>query len=133
MIRVVVDASIAPKWYLAEVHEVAAPRLLGGGYAMAAPAILTSEFTSVALQKHRRGQLTRDEANTLAARAVRLPVRLFDTRDYLAHAYALAQEFHPSVYDCLYAALGLSLGCEVVTAERPFYAALSRPFPETML
>lgn len=61
------------------------------------------------------------------------PVQLLDTRGYLAHAYVLARYFHPSVYDCLYAAVGLSLGYQVVTADRPFYVALAKPFPQTML
>ena len=33
----------------------------------------------------------------------------------------------------LYAAVALSLGCRCVTADRPFYAALAAPYPETML
>ena len=38
-----------------------------------------------------------------------------------------------AVYDTLYLALGLREGCQVVTADRPFYDALAAAFPGTML
>ena len=87
----------------------------------------------MALQKFRRGQLTSDEAALLAAEATLLPVQLLDAVPHLPAAYTLARLYHPSVYDCLYAAVALALGCQVVTADRPFYLALEAALPGTML
>ena len=97
MTRIVVDASVATKWHVSEIHEEFANRLLRREYQMAAPSILASEFANVALQKFRRGLITRTQADQMASEVVNLPVRLFDPVRLLPHAYSLAQEFHPSV------------------------------------
>ena len=60
-------------------------------------------------------------------------MRILPVGGILARAAELALDFHPSVYDCLYAALALREQCQVVTADRPFYDALRVPFPSTML
>ena len=133
MTLIVVDGSVVPKWYVPEVQDEFARRLLSPPFEMTAPSILASEFVNVALQKFRRGLLSRSKADEMAAELPRLPVVLLDSIEFLPAAYVLAQAFHPSVYDCLYAALALSLGCQLVTADRPLYQALLRPFPETML
>lgn len=96
--------------------------------------MLQVELTNIALQKVRRGQITVLESRRLAAAAwTDIPVRIVDSVPYLRAAYHLAELFHPSVYDCLYAAVGLALNCQVVTADRQFYDRLAGLFPQTML
>jgi predicted nucleic acid-binding protein len=133
MMTLVVDASIAPKWFVPEIHSQHASRLRAVDYRLVAPSLLSIELCSIALQKLRRGQLDEREASFLVNESARLGVELFSAEPLLSDAFRLARAYHPSVYDCLYAALAIREGCQVVTADRPFYEALERPFPGSML
>ena len=128
-----VDASVAPKWWIPEVHSAEALLLRGSGLTLIAPPLLPVELTSVVVQKCRRGHIRPDQVATLILLIRRMPVKILPVGGILARAAELALNFHPSVYDCLYAALALREGCQVVTADRPFYDALRVPFPSTML
>ncbi|MGI8926904.1 MAG: type II toxin-antitoxin system VapC family toxin [Tepidiformaceae bacterium] len=133
MTEVVVDASIATKWFLAEVHSDTACRLREPRFELFAPAFIQLELTSIATQKVRRGVLTDQQSKEFLERALALPLALVDDAPHLADAYRLALTFHPSVYDCLYAAVAISRACSLVTADRPFYDRLARPYPGLML
>ena len=80
MTTLVVDSSVAPKWYVPEAHEREARRLLIPDYVLIAPSMLQVELTNIALQKVRRGQITVLESRRLAAAAwTDIPVRIVDS------------------------------------------------------
>ena len=66
--RVVVDASVAVKWYLEEDHAAPARRLLDGTYELIVPDLFFMEIGNVLWKRWRRGELDDDViAETLAA------------------------------------------------------------------
>jgi predicted nucleic acid-binding protein len=76
---------------------------------------------------------TADEASEILQRVGTLPLELVDSRPHRALALDLATRFHPSAYDCLYAAVALAIDCQVVTADRAFFNNLRKAYPRTML
>jgi predicted nucleic acid-binding protein len=128
-----VDASVAAKWWLPEAHSREAGLLRDKGIRLVAPSLLQIELASVCAQKFRRRQISAELLSDVASQIPRLPVRIVAAGDLLPGAIELATNFHPSLYDCLYAALALREGCPVVTADRPFFDALDAAFPGTMV
>ena len=60
-------------------------------------------------------------------RALRLaPLRLEPLERHLDHAVELATELQHSVYDCVYLAMALASGAQVVSADRRFVGAVRR-------
>ncbi|MEO8383259.1 MAG: type II toxin-antitoxin system VapC family toxin [Acidobacteriota bacterium] len=62
MMKVVVDASVAAKWFLPEIHSDAAARLLDPTIALYAPDLIVPEFGNILWKKIRRAEITPVEA-----------------------------------------------------------------------
>ena len=118
MSTLVVDASVAAKWFLDEVHSRAARHVLESGSDLVAPDFLLLEIDSVLCKRLRRGDLT--EADCTEARLLvrQLPITFHPVAAVQDAAYDLAMRTGHSVYDCLYVALAMLLDCKVVTADR---------------
>jgi predicted nucleic acid-binding protein len=132
--KVVVDGSVSPKWFFPENSSSEALALLrADAIHLLAPAFIAVEFASVLVSKARRGELSPVRAAGATRWFLELGIERVEDSQLVADAIDLATAYHPSLYDCLYAALALREQCPVVTADRPFYDALAAPFPQTML
>lgn len=90
-----------------------------------APTLLMSEVCNVLAKRHRRGELTASqvkEAHRLFTLNAPIP---FPDSDVLDQAVNLAIAHGQTVYDCLYLALALQRGCDLITADRKFHNAMS--------
>ena len=63
----VVDASVVIKWFVPEIHSDAARRLMSGPHEYFSPDLLFPEVGNVIWKKVRRGELTADQGERLAA------------------------------------------------------------------
>ena len=126
MTPLVVDASVAVKWLLPEVHSPAARRILAVGQNLLAPDLLWAELGNVLWKRCRSGELTREETRDLLRDFRRLSVITVPVRDLVAEAMEIAVQFDRSVYDSLYLALAVTRECRLVTADRAFYSSLKR-------
>ena len=132
MTRFVVDASVAVKWFLTEEHSAAAERLLTTHHERLAPELVFIEAAHVFVKRHRRGELSTSDAQvSLAALHDTLQVR--ESASLVSTALDLAFTHQRSAYDGLYVALALRESCELVTADRKLYDALSPQLPSTIL
>jgi len=118
-VTVVVDASVAAKWLLAEADSELAAGLLADD--LIAPVILRLECANAIVKRLRVGQLDAGEARQRIDEIGQLPVRLFETDDQTAAELAL--ELRHPVYDCAYLALAQARSLQVVTADRRFVDA----------
>jgi predicted nucleic acid-binding protein len=66
----VVDASVAIKWYVPEVHSETAACLLDGTHQIMAPDLLLPEFGNILWKKVQRGQISVETSRTILRRAV---------------------------------------------------------------
>ena len=125
----VVDASVAAKWFLPEPDAAAALQLLDGRHRLAAPDLIRSEFGNIIWKLQARGVLDAEEASDLIEHFLSMPLEIHDSTYLLAPALQIAIATRRTVYDSLYLALAMELGGTVVTAdERWVKALINSPF-----
>lgn len=122
----VVDASVAVKWYVPEVYEQAASRLLKSKPRLHVPELMLPEFSSIIWKKVRRNEITEAESEKIIAALSRRRWTIHSHRRSLKSAYAGAKATGQTVYDWTYLALAIQLKCELVTADEKFYKALEQ-------
>ena len=118
--NVVVDASVAVKWFVPEPLSNQAEHLLGGGDALFAPDFLLIEFGNIVWKKVRLGELARDDGDAALVALRNGPVGLIGTPPLLERALHLAHEIEHPLYDCLYLATAEAVAATVATADRRF-------------
>jgi predicted nucleic acid-binding protein len=125
----IVDASIAAKWFTEEEYSEEALCLLGGKYPLHAPDFFHLEMDSIICKWVRRGIIGKDEGETVRATLKRLPIHTHPFSPFRDSAYAIASRTGRSVYDCLYVALAVLLKGRMITADRKLYDGLKHsPF-----
>ncbi|MDQ3776023.1 MAG: type II toxin-antitoxin system VapC family toxin [Pseudomonadota bacterium] len=102
MSRWVVDASVAVKWFLPEVHSDEAVRLLRDDYLLFAPDLIWAEFGNVLWKKWRQREIEADVARRILEDFRRFPLQVRSSDTLLATAWAIAEELHQTMYDSLY-------------------------------
>ena len=125
MTRLVVDASVAIKWFLPEVHAAAAERILDPEHELIAPDLILAEFGNVLWKRQRRGEITAATAGTVLVDFKRFPITTAPLAPIIEPALDIAVRLGRSVYDCLYLALAERAACRMVTADRRFRDAVA--------
>ncbi len=116
MNTLLIDASIAVKWVVAEDGTEEALALRPGNK-LIAPDLLVVECANILWKKVQRKELRKDVA-LLAARLLQgAEIELLPCRSLLEAAYRLAVELDHPAYDCLYLALASEHHCKFVTAD----------------
>lgn len=134
MKRIVVDASVAVKWFLPEIHSVAAVRLLETRRELLAPDLLAAEFGNILWKKVRLGEISVEDEREIVRGFRLIPFTVVPSAELLEAALELANGIERSVYDSLYLALAVARKCRLVTADRRFCAAVARsPFSRNIL
>lgn len=112
----VIDASVAAKWLAPEAESAQAAALLGD--TLHVPDLLFAEVGNILWKKQARGEMD-VAASAAAARWLQLaPLHVHAGAGLLDDALAWAVRLQHPVYDCLYLALAVRLGCALVTADR---------------
>lgn len=123
----VIDASVALKWVLAESGQDAADALLDQD--LIAPSLWLLEAANALWRRNLRGELSAGEAEERLSELFNAPVTSIPIEDDLSMAAALAQRLGHPVYDCLYLALAIREQTQVVTADRRFWT-IARTAPD---
>jgi predicted nucleic acid-binding protein len=126
MKRLVVDASVAVKWYIPEIHGEAAVRFLDPAFDLSAPELIGPEFGNILWKKIRRSEITPEEGSEILSAFQALDLQLYPTSSLLASAMELAVALDHSVYDSLYLALAIALERRLVTADRRFHTVIAQ-------
>ncbi len=122
----VVDASVAVKWYVPEPGARDAAALLRSDADLVAPDLLVAELGNVLWKKVSRGELIADEAREIAtAFTSTCPLALYPSSFYLSGALDIALRFQRSVYDALYLAVALAEEGRYATANERLANALA--------
>lgn len=131
----VVDSSVAIKWYVPEVHQAEANRLRASGAALHAPDFLDVEMAAILWKKLRRGDLTRQDADDILTDLVGLAtITRHPSGPLVLSAFDIADRAGRTVYDCLYVALAVQLGGQMVTADTKLVNSLaSTPWAASLL
>jgi len=124
VIRFVVDASVAVKWLLPEVHSGAARALLRAEVDLLAPDLIRAEVGNVLWKRWRRGDLNAAEVDAALDDFRRFPLEVHSAELLLESAWVIARETGLTVYDSLYVALAVAQQAPLVTADRRLFEAL---------
>jgi predicted nucleic acid-binding protein len=130
----VVDASVAVKWMLPEPLAAKATRLQSPAHRLHAPSFIEVELANVLWKKLRQGLLTRTEADAFVAQLPNLLLMRHADSALVPAAFDLADRTARSVYDCMYLALAIQVGGQMVTADdRLFNSLRSTPYAAFVL
>jgi len=114
----VVDTSVAIKWYVAEEGRDQARAILTGRDETTAPEFIAVELANVFWKKVRRGEMSADMVEEALGGFDQYFGRLISQRDILPRATDLALELDHPIYDCLYLACAELVHGGLVTADR---------------
>jgi len=123
--RYVIDASVAIKWFIPEIHSESALRVRYAQSQFHVPEFITLELGNVLAKKIRRRELMQAEGEAILREIKHLPLRRHSDGRLFPVAYQLALATQRSLYDCLYLALAGVVDGAVITADHKFYAALA--------
>jgi predicted nucleic acid-binding protein len=120
----VVDASVAVKWFVEEIGSAPARALLDRGIPLIAPELILAEVGN-ALWKHgQAGRVSWRQAERAAIRVGDVFDTLVPLRSLAAQAFALARSFTHPVYDCFYLALAEMEKARLVTYDQRLLACV---------
>ena len=120
----VVDASVAVKWYVPEINHELASRLLDDRYELHAPDLLPSEFGNTLWKKFRAKELSSREVTAIVRAIGKVPLEIHPSLTLLEGATEIAIRTARTVYDSLYVALAVTLDRPLVTADARLVNAL---------
>jgi predicted nucleic acid-binding protein len=125
-LSLVVDASVAVKWFVPDVHAAEARQWRNGPDDLHAPEFfLDLEIGNILWKKIRRAEITRADADLILGQLSPLPLTRHSESPLLASAFDLADRTQRTVYDCLYLALAVQLRGRMVTADQRLYNSLA--------
>ena len=125
MTRYVVDASVAVKWFLPEVHDPEALRLLSDDTELLAPDLVVSEVGNILWKRVRAGDVSETEGEAVLQAFGRLRLAITPSASLILPAFAIACQTQRTVYDSQYLALALRESALLVTADEKFCNALA--------
>ncbi len=121
----VIDATVAIKWFAVEFDSAKAFEVLAHGGRLAAPDFALAEIANGLRRKERQKFLSTGAVQ----QAIEGLPRVFDVLSpcapHLLAATRLSQQLDHSVYDCIYLIVAQSLGAQLLTADGKFASKLS--------
>jgi predicted nucleic acid-binding protein len=120
---VVVDTSVAVKWFVREAGRRQALSVLGAPERHA-PDLIVAEVGNVAWKKAILGEVTAEQARFICASLRRYFAVLHRSDALIDRAIDIALQLRHPIYNCLYLACAERAGARLVTADERLLAAL---------
>jgi predicted nucleic acid-binding protein len=124
-LTIVVDASVALKWFVPEALSENAASLLDGSADLSAPDLLYPEFGNILWKKVQRQEITTEDAREILIGLRRVPLALTPSSILIDAALEIAIAHRRTVYDSLYVALAVARDSILVTADDKLANVLS--------
>ena len=115
--EIVIDASVAVKWFIEESGTAAAREHLGSEARLVAPDLVVAEVCNALWARVRRGWIEEMQARVAVDLVARCYEELVPAASLRERAFAMALELGHPVYDCFYLALAERRRTQLVTAD----------------
>ncbi|HKG76103.1 MAG TPA: type II toxin-antitoxin system VapC family toxin [Beijerinckiaceae bacterium] len=116
----VVDASIAVKWFVRETGHEQASTVARAAERLAAPDRLLLEVANVLRRKTKQNEISSRQAQLAVEQLSHYVETIIPSAVLLRDAFALAEQLDHSVYDCAYLACARHLDAPLLTADQHF-------------
>ncbi|MEZ6233761.1 MAG: type II toxin-antitoxin system VapC family toxin [Phycisphaerales bacterium] len=123
---VVVDASVAIKWYFDEPGSREATAVLKSSDSLHAPELMLLECDAILCTEFRRGNLKENRLAEIRQELRAAGVTVIPLEDVLDLGVATSLATRKPLYDCIYLALAELLDGTFLTADKRFGAGLER-------
>lgn len=122
----VVDASVACKWLVAENDSAQAEKVLDVGDDLVAPDLIVAEVCSVLWQRHRRGEINEDHAYAAQSSLADFFDHFIAIPAFSRRALEIAISLDHPIYDCFYLAVAEFHKCSLVSADKRLLASVTK-------
>jgi predicted nucleic acid-binding protein len=121
----IVDASVAVKWFTLEVDGGRAKAILKSERTLLAPRLIIGEVANALARKVGQGLVTRSDATEYLSSVPILIANLLDTDDLIRPAFENACNHRHPIYDFIYLQAARNRNTQMVTADSRFVARLA--------
>lgn len=122
---VIVDASVAFKWFVAEKDSSLAISLLGSGQSLCAPVLIIAEVCNVGWRVWQRGEITDEQLRIISLRVGEPFSKLAGLSRLAPRASEISRVLNHPAYDCFYLALAEVEKAHLVTADERLISRLA--------
>lgn len=119
--KLVIDASVAVKWLIAEDRHQLARDVLGDGFVLMAPDLLLIEVANALRNKVRAKLIEEAQAKVAIDALPQYFNQLFRPQEMLANAFEIACRINHPVADCIYAACAQASDAPLLTDDGTLY------------
>jgi len=119
-VSLVIDASVAAKWFFNEPHDDEARQLLARRDQFNAPALILAEVANIIWKRHRKKEIGSQHAHAAIRALGQYLPQLYPLDIFSERALAIAIALDHPAYDCFYLACAEMTGGIVITADRRF-------------
>lgn len=126
MKNLVIDASVAIKWFIPEIHSDTASLISADTHALIAPDLLYAEFGNILWEKIRLKEISHVLARSILKIFAAMPIQHHSSLSCLPSALEIAHKLNVTIYDSLYLALAEQENCQMITADLKFYNNIAR-------
>lgn len=123
--KLIIDASVAIKWFVAENMRNEARDLLFTDDELHAPDLFIQEISNVLWKKATRGEITPDQAHDAIIKCSGGIPALHHSVAYAPRAIKIALALNHPVYDCLYVACAEAIDGVIITADARFHRVIA--------
>jgi predicted nucleic acid-binding protein len=123
---VVVDASMAVKWFAAESDSAVADQLIAGDRILVAPDIMPVEAANAWWKKVRRGEMGKADLDQAVASLLAMGLEWIPAPSLVDRAASMAADTGHTVYDCTYLVACAERGASIATADERMRGAAER-------
>ena len=125
MSDIIVDASVAVKWFVAEQDARIADEIANSGRRLFAPQILLAEVANALMRKATIGLMSTADAQRYWRSLTNYLDGLIAVDDMIEPALLNACELRHPIYDLIYLETARRLGAQLITADRRFITKLA--------
>ena len=125
MSDLIVDASVAVKWFTLEIDRDRAKAILQSDRTLLAPRLIIGEVANALGRKVAQGLVSKSDATEYLSSVPLLISNLLDTDDLIRPAFDNACNHRHPVYDFIYLQAARNRNTQMVTADSRFVAKLA--------